>query len=214
MPGRGVGADLRARNYSFECGAQPLGLFTLEASVELRDAGMTETRLQSAIGVFDRATVAGLIVEARSSFESNRSKAKRCLQDAVDLIRGKDLLQTCSPTPLRGGLRGWQLRQVRAYIEANIGAKIHIADLAARAHLSTAHFARSFKKSAGMSPQAYVMSLRIQQAQALMLTSNDSLARIASECGLCDQAHFSRVFRRLVGRTPRDWRRQGQLTGP
>jgi AraC-like DNA-binding protein len=42
----------------------------------------------------------------------------------------------------------------------------------------------------------------------MMLSSRCSLLRIALECGMCDQAHFTRVFRRIVGINPNAWRRQ------
>jgi AraC-like DNA-binding protein len=41
-----------------------------------------------------------------------------------------------------------------------------------------------------------------------MLSSGDALSRIALDCGMCDQAHFTRVFRRVVGVSPSVWRRQ------
>jgi AraC-like DNA-binding protein len=44
-------------------------------------------------------------------------------------------------------------------------------------------------------------------AQSLMLTSREPLCEIALRCGLYDQPHFTRVFRRIVGETPNAWRR-------
>jgi AraC-like DNA-binding protein len=55
---------------------------------------------------------------------------------------------------------------------------------------------------------AYVMRQRMRHAQDIMLSSEHHLSRIALECGICDQAHFSRVFRKLVGANPWAWRRQ------
>jgi AraC family transcriptional regulator len=54
----------------------------------------------------------------------------------------------------------------------------------------------------------YVAKLRMRRAQDLMLNSRKLLSQVALECGLCDQAHFTRLFRRHIGTTPRVWRRQ------
>jgi AraC-like DNA-binding protein len=53
----------------------------------------------------------------------------------------------------------------------------------------------------------YVLEKRIARAQRLMLESNDRLSEVAQACGFTDQAHLCRVFRRLVGASPRTWRR-------
>jgi AraC family transcriptional regulator len=175
---------------------------------------MTETGLgmtgRGAARAFDREALAQLIIEASSSFESDRPKARRCIEQAVELVRGNriDGLPPLVAVAARGGLSGWQVRHVKAYIEAKLGEKIMIADLAARASVSVGHFFRTFRTSFGTSPQAYIMRERILRAERLMRSSDQPLARIALECGLCDQAHLSRAFRRIVGVSPNVWRRE------
>ena len=80
-------------------------------------------------------------------------------------------------------------------------------DLAAIARLSTGHFCRSFTRSFGVAPFAYVAGRRLARAQELMLTTDDPLSQIALACGLCDQSHLTRLFRRHVGTSPNAWRR-------
>jgi transcriptional regulator GlxA family with amidase domain len=75
------------------------------------------------------------------------------------------------------------------------------------ANLSRYHFSRAFRQSFEDTPHAYVMRRRIERAQGLMLTSVVPLGQIAVECGLADQAHFTKLFRRLVGESPSVWRR-------
>jgi AraC family transcriptional regulator len=74
--------------------------------------------------------------------------------------------------------------------------------------LSYSHFNRAFKVSFNETPTAYIMRQRVRLAQEKMLSTGHPLSRVALECGLCDQAHFSRMFRRVVGQSPRLWRRQ------
>jgi len=99
---------------------------------------------------------------------------------------------------------------VITYIESNIGRNIRVADLAGIVRLSTGHFARAFRASFGQSPCAYVKTQRVRYAQVIMLNTRESLSQVALDCGMCDQAHFTRVFRVIVGISPSIWRRQFQ----
>jgi AraC family transcriptional regulator len=113
-----------------------------------------------------------------------------------------------NPTPAMrsGGLAGWRVKRVAAFVESNMDSNIRIGDLARMVLLSTSHFCRAFKQTFGETPLRYIMRQRMRRAQAIMLCSRDSLAKIAIDCGMCDQAHFSRVFRRIVGVNPGAWR--------
>lgn len=84
---------------------------------------------------------------------------------------------------------------------------------AAVVRLSTAHFFCAFKKSFGETPLAYVTRRRICRALVIMLRSRELLSTIAVECGMCDQPHFTRVFRRTIGISPGMWRRQFTTLG-
>jgi transcriptional regulator GlxA family with amidase domain len=110
-------------------------------------------------------------------------------------------------TPFRGGLAPWLVRKISNFIDANLTSAVRVDDLAALAKLSRYHFSRAFRQSFDESPHAYIMRRRIERAQGLMLTSVVPLSQIAVECGLADQAHFTKLFRRLVGESPGVWRR-------
>jgi AraC family transcriptional regulator len=107
----------------------------------------------------------------------------------------------------RGGLAPWQVRRVTEYIEEHLASSIRLQDLAGIARLSHSHFCRAFKESLGHPAHAYVMRRRVHRAQGLMLTTAESLSQIAALCGMADQAHFCKLFRRLVGESPNAWRR-------
>jgi AraC family transcriptional regulator len=100
------------------------------------------------------------------------------------------------------------VKRVAAFVEANIGKNFRVGDLARIAQLSTDRFFRAFKESFGETPLGYVTRQRVRYAQAIMLNSRDPLVKIALDCGMCDQSHFNRVFRRVVGVNPAAWRRQ------
>lgn len=108
--------------------------------------------------------------------------------------------------PRNGGLTPRKLRLVHEHMNANLSKPIAIGELSEIACLSPSYFRRAFKESTGCAPHAYITQLRIERSKTLMRDTADSLSQIAAACGLSDQSHFSRVFRRIVGPTPRQWR--------
>ena len=108
---------------------------------------------------------------------------------------------------VRSGLAPWQVRRVLDYIEANLGTPIRNKDLAVVARLSVYYFNVAFRNSVGNTPHEYVIRRRVERAQQLMLATENSLSDIAAECGMADQAHLTRVFRKLAGNSPAAWRR-------
>jgi AraC family transcriptional regulator len=106
----------------------------------------------------------------------------------------------------RGGFAAWQSRRLAAHVDANLAGKIVIKDLAASLDISVGHFCRAFKHTFGMPARIWIRHRRIELAQALMLTTGASLSEIALNCGMSDQSHFTRSFRRIVGETPSSWR--------
>jgi AraC family transcriptional regulator len=95
-----------------------------------------------------------------------------------------------------------------AYIEDNPDRAISLRELAAAAGLSRFHFSRLFKRHLGLSPAKYVECARIEQAKALIVNAEMSLANIAHAVGFADQSHFSRRFRVHAGRTPAAFARE------
>jgi len=154
------------------------------------------------------AEVALLLNDARAALPSDRAFARTCVARAMDLLHD-DFAPASGPASCRhGGLAGWQVRRAVAYIEAHLESSIRIKDLAAITHLSASHFSRAFKQSFGQAPMAYVAHQRVQLAPRLLLTTADSMCEIALACGMYDQAHLTRVFRRLAGDSPMAWRRR------
>ena len=154
--------------------------------------------------------LAGLLATATVSLNTDRRVTQKCIRRAaallgIDLSRGDTAAER---SHLQGALAPWQAKRVRCYIEDNLDATIRANDLAGLVRLSTSHFFRAFRQTFGDTPIAYIMKRRMLRAQQLMSNSGVSLAQIALECGMCDQAHFSRTFRRIVGTNPTIWRRQ------
>jgi AraC family transcriptional regulator len=109
-------------------------------------------------------------------------------------------------TPRTGALSPALTLRISAYIEAHLDQRCRTAELAHVAGLSKSHFSRLFVKRFGSRAQLYITHRRVAMAQALMLT-DAPLSEIALSCGMSDQAHFSKQFRRVVGQSPSVWRR-------
>jgi AraC family transcriptional regulator len=109
------------------------------------------------------------------------------------------------------GLAPWQKRKVQEYIQRHLDVPISVQALAKLISLSPGYFCRAFKESFGETPHAFIMRLRIERAQEMMLTTPEPLSQIALACGHSDQAHFSRRFRQQIGETPSAWRRRNAV---
>jgi AraC family transcriptional regulator len=110
-----------------------------------------------------------------------------------------------------GGMAPWRLKRVVAFIQDRLHDGIAVKDLAEAAGLSPSHFCRAFKVSVGEAPHAYVMRMRLERAKVLMAQTDRSLIQIAKDCGLADQAHLTRLFRKHTNATPYRWRRARQM---
>ena len=159
----------------------------------------------------ERDALAALLASATVALDTDRRTAKRCIQHAATLM-GIDLGSQeevdAEYACLQGGLAAWQAKNLAAYIEDRLDSRIRIPDLGCVVQLSTSHFFRAFRKTFGEPPKEYIRARRIRRAQELMLTSRLPLSQVGLECGMCDQAHLCRTFRRFVGINPNAWRRQ------
>jgi AraC family transcriptional regulator len=102
----------------------------------------------------------------------------------------------------------WRLMRVLKYIDAHIGESISLANLAAAAGLSRMYFAKQFRAATGMRPHDYVLRKRIERAQQMLAAKPAALVDIALSVGFQTQAHFTTVFKKFVGNTPCQWRRE------
>lgn len=122
--------------------------------------------------------------------------------------RSAGLLEREAPATPAGGLAPWQVRRLRALVEANLAETLAITGLAQAVRLSASYLHRAFKTSFGETPHDYILRRRVARAQQRMLETRDPLAQVALDCGLSDQAHLCRVFRRFTGESPSAWRRR------
>jgi len=107
----------------------------------------------------------------------------------------------------KGGLTSWRERLVKEIILERLNESIEVAELASACSLTRSHFSRAFKRTTGVSPQAWIRQQRISKAKQLIQETHLSLTQISLDCGFSDQAHFCTTFIRNEGVTPLAWRR-------
>ncbi|MFC6632914.1 AraC family transcriptional regulator [Microbulbifer taiwanensis] len=115
----------------------------------------------------------------------------------------QEVLQSApSATVVEKGLSIERLQSIQTVIEQQLDRPLTVSMLANHCRLSTAHFARAFRKALGQSPHDYVMDRRIARARRCLGVSDRKLVDIAIECGFSSHAHMTAVFRARLGVAP------------
>jgi len=100
-----------------------------------------------------------------------------------------------------------------SYIQLNINQQLSVSQLANRANLNVDYFSRIFHQSLGKSPIKYILEKRIERAQYLITTTNKQFIDIAQDTGFDNLQYFSRIFKRITGLTPGEYRNQSWKMG-
>jgi AraC family transcriptional regulator len=128
-------------------------------------------------------------------------------QLAVYLLRAHINVQRSGEIELsRVGMVDRRLRRAIEFMSDNCGRDLALAEIAAAAYLSEFHFARLFKKITGVTPHAYLASLRIEKARRLLAETDLPIIEVGAQVGYTSQSHFTKIFREATGLTPRVFR--------
>ena len=95
---------------------------------------------------------------------------------------------------------------VIGYVYSHLDRHITLSELADKACLSAGHFSKVFKQVIGTTPCLYIQNRRIKRAQTLLLTSNMTIAQVAEKVGIYSPAQFTRLFTKIAGCKPKDYR--------
>lgn len=184
---------------------------------ECCDAGCRESKaaaasLSHAGGIFDPAIerLARALIRA----DDFVSIPGQFYADSVGLaIVARLLGKRADGTPLGGhprvsGLLKWRLKRAIDYVVAHLAEPIGLAEIAASTGLTRMHFAAQFRVATGLRPHEYLVRRRVERAQELLATSQLPLIEVALAVGFKTQAHFTTVFTRIVGATPKAWRQE------
>jgi AraC family transcriptional regulator len=106
----------------------------------------------------------------------------------------------------RARLSPHKLRQITEHIDANLCNSLTLASMAKVVALSPGHFAHAFRAATGVAPHRYVLELRVKRAKALLRNSDMPITEVADRVGCSSHSHFSVLFHRVAGLTPRQFR--------
>ncbi len=98
------------------------------------------------------------------------------------------------------------ISRAKEFIKTHQTDDISLGDVAGSVNTSTFYFCKMFKKSTGLNFTDYLSRVRIEKAKNLLLNPNLRISEIAYEVGFQSLTHFNRVFRKLVGQSPTQYR--------
>jgi len=108
----------------------------------------------------------------------------------------------------RGGLGSARLRRIKEFVHAKMEDEFTLCKMAQSVGLSTAHFSRMFRKSTGESPHHFVLRHRVERAKEMLRAAEARILDVAVASGFKTQQHFARVFRRMCGVSPTQYRQE------
>ena len=139
--------------------------------------------------------VAAVLTEMLVDFPSGRLFLDSVEQAmAVALVNDHAVRQRPVPA-YRGGLGAARLRKIKEFVHAKMEDDLSLDEMAQSVGLSTAHFARMFRKSTGETPHQFVLRLRVERAKAMLRASDARVFDVALACGFKTPQHFAQVFR-------------------
>ena len=98
------------------------------------------------------------------------------------------------------------ITRAKEFIKTNQSEDISLGDVAKAVNTSTFYFCKMFKKATGLNFTDYLSRIRIEKAKNLLLNPNLRISEIAYEVGFQSLTHFNRVFRKLAGQSPTEYR--------
>lgn len=120
------------------------------------------------------------------------------------------MLYALSMVIARSSARPWtydpEMIRISEYLTSHLSDKLQINELSRRFSLSPDHFTRKFKSCFGVAPIVYINRKRIELACNLLLNSHYSIKEIGYSVGFEDATYFIRMFKKIIGVTPRQYR--------
>jgi AraC family transcriptional regulator len=176
-----------------------------------RDDRLAGVALAPQLGISDpvlAAMVHGMAAEVEAGCPGGRLYGESLSLALAAYVSGRFSSNRATAAPPKGGLSRPRLRSVLGYIQSNLGEELSITELAGVAGLGPDHFCRAFRNSVGVPPHQYVIGQRISEAKRLLAARRMSVAEVALTLGFANQSHFTGVFHRVVGTTPKRYQQE------
>jgi AraC family transcriptional regulator len=115
-------------------------------------------------------------------------------------------VRTTHDPEYRNGMPAVRLNRVLDFMRQNYAKETRLWELANLAGMSPHYFCELFKQSTGISPYQYSLRCRMDRAKEFLRSPQFTVRQVAEATGFADQSHFTKVFRRMVGVTPLQFR--------
>jgi len=178
------------------------------------DLGVLKARLLELLSILSRAAVEGgvdinVMLEKNLTFVNKvmriNNQQDLCAWISTALNEFVELVYSSQDAK-----KVTQIRPAINYIDANYDKHITLADIARISHLSVSRLAHLFKEQMGITIIDYVTSVRIERAKQLLLATEQSCTEVCFQVGYNNQSYCTRIFKDLVGMTPRQFRARNQ----
>jgi AraC family transcriptional regulator len=190
-----LAADYVRRVAGEECALDP-DRFEIQSAFAVRDARMED---------LGRRLLAGLELEG---VDSHLYVDTLACELTIRLLREYTLSPAAAAWP-RARLSSHKLRRAIEFVDENLRNDLTLASIAEAVALSPGHFAHAFRQATGVAPHRYVLERRVERAKTLLRQSDLPITQIAHLVGCSSHSHFSVVFHRITGLTPREFRALG-----
>jgi AraC family transcriptional regulator len=122
------------------------------------------------------------------------------LEIVAEISRGSRKIHDCQPTT--------RIELVKELIHSQLHGPLTLSALAKHVGMHPVYLAQAFRKACGCTVGEYIRRQRIEFACRELTDSNNTISEIAAAAGFFDQSHFTRTFKRLLGVTPAEFRKQ------
>lgn len=156
--------------------------------------------------------IQGVALALKADVESGYASGQIYGESLTNALSVHLLRHYCNRTPriqtYSNGLPPHKLQRVLDYIHGNLEQTLSLETIAAQIGMSQYYFCSLFKQSIGIPPWRYVIQQRVERAKALLKTSDRSISDVSLLSGFAHQTHLNKHFYKLVGITPKNYRKQ------
>lgn len=103
-----------------------------------------------------------------------------------------------------------ECRFIEQYLNEHFKEDISLQTLSDLTYLNKYYLVHAFKNYKGISPISYLIQLRVEESKHLLETTNNSVAKIATQTGFSSQSYFTQTFRKVTGLTPSEYRKASE----
>ncbi|HOB22436.1 MAG: AraC family transcriptional regulator [Firmicutes bacterium] len=202
--------DAKLYNCLFFLNAVPQKILELPA---VRQLLMGKEKMHVHLPVAKQEKIKGILQEMIAELAHKRSGFK----ETLSLLLGLLLIAMAREIEcFQGGENSYvplgKVQRALAYLEDHSQEKIKLEEVALAHDLSPEQFSRLTRQLVGITPSQYLQNIRLSQAMELLATSEMGVGEIAALVGFEDQNYFARLFKRIIGQSPSEFRAKGGLS--